>query len=49
MATGNLRGQALPLRLGFKQVSTLAKAEWLHDRWVEHNIYCLLPPGVAGP
>ncbi|MEO6246732.1 MAG: GNAT family protein [Opitutaceae bacterium] len=47
VATENLRGQALPLRLGFKQVSTLKNAEWLHDRWVEHRIFSLLPPGVA--
>ena len=44
VATGNLRGQALPLRLGFKKVSTLKNAEWLHDRWVEHTIYSVLTP-----
>lgn len=47
VATGNQRGQKLPLRLGFKQVSTLKKAEWLHDRWVDHHIYSLVPPGTA--
>ena len=46
VATGNFRGQGLAHRLGFKQVSTLKKAEWLHDEWVDHNIYSLLPPGV---
>jgi ribosomal-protein-serine acetyltransferase len=46
VATENRRGQALPRRLGFKQISTLKKAEWLHDRWVDHHIYSLLPPGV---
>lgn len=44
VATENVRGQALPRRLGFKPVSTLKKAEWLHDRWVEHTIYSLLTP-----
>ncbi len=47
VATGNTRGQALPLRLGFKQVSTLRKAEWLFDHWVDHFIYSLVPPGLA--
>lgn len=47
VATGNVRGQKLPLRLGFKQVSTLKKAEWLHDRWVDHYIYSLAPPGES--
>ena len=44
VATENKRGQALPLRLGFKQVSLLKKAERLHDRWVDHQIYSLLTP-----
>ncbi len=48
VATGNTRGQALPRRLGFTQVSTLPKAEWLHGQWVTHHIYSLLPPGVSG-
>lgn len=44
VATENKRGQALPLRLGFRQVSTLKKAERLHDRWVDHTIFSLLTP-----
>jgi ribosomal-protein-serine acetyltransferase len=51
VATENRRGQALALRLGFRQVSTLKKAEWLHDRWVDHLIYSRLspdaPPGAV--
>jgi len=39
VATENLRAQALPLKLGFKQVSTLKKAEWLYDHHVDHFIY----------
>ena len=46
VATGNLRGQALPLRLGFKQVSTRKKAEWLHGRWVDHHLYSWLTPAA---
>jgi len=44
VATGNLRAQKIPLRLGFKQVSTLKKAEWLHDHHVDHYIYSLAAP-----
>ena len=50
VATGNLRGQALVKRLGFKQVSTLRNAEVLNNRTVDHFIYSLVPPPgpVAG-
>ena len=43
VATGNLRGQAIVKRLGFKQVTTLRNAEMLHGRGVDHFIYSLLP------
>ncbi len=50
VATGNLRGQRLVLRFGFKQVSTLKNAEVLNNRSVDHYIYSLvpLPAPVAG-
>ena len=44
VATDNLRAQKIPLRLGFKQVSLLKKAEWLYDRHVDHFIYSLAAP-----
>lgn len=44
VATGNLRAQKIPLRLGFTQVSTLRKAEWLYDHYVDHSIYSLTAP-----
>jgi ribosomal-protein-serine acetyltransferase len=44
VATGNLRAQRLPAKLGFKQVSTLKKAEWLYDHHVDHYIYSLAAP-----
>ena len=44
VATGNLRAQRLPAKLGFKQVSTLKKAEWLYDHHVDHFIYSLAAP-----
>ena len=44
VATENRRAQKLPLRLGFKQVSTLKKAEWLYDHHVDHFVYSLPAP-----
>ncbi len=44
VATENHRAQKLPLRLGFKQVSTLKKAEWLYDHHVDHYVYSLAAP-----
>jgi ribosomal-protein-serine acetyltransferase len=47
VATGNLRAQRLPAKLGFKQVSTLKNAEWLYDHHVDHFIYSLAAPGAG--
>ena len=47
VATGNLRAQKIPEKLGFKKVSTLKKAEWLYDHHVDHFIYSLAAPGSA--
>ena len=44
VATGNLRAQKIPERLGFTKVSTLKKAEWLYDHHVDHIIYSLAAP-----
>jgi ribosomal-protein-serine acetyltransferase len=44
VATGNARAQKIPLRLGFKQVSILKKAEWLYDHHVDHFVYSLAAP-----
>lgn len=41
VATENVRGQNFVKRLGFTQVSTLKKAEWLNNRAVDHFIYSL--------
>ena len=46
VATGNLRGQAIVRRLGFKQISTLKNAEALDGRSVDNFIYSLLPPSL---
>ncbi len=42
VATGNLRAQKIPEKLGFTKVSTLKKAEWLYDHHVDHYIYSLV-------
>ncbi len=47
VATGNLRAQKIPEKLGFKKVSTLKKAEWLYDHHVDHFIYSLTNPATA--
>ena len=44
VATENHRAAGLVRRLGFTQVSTLKKAEWLYDHFVDHHIYQLLNP-----
>jgi ribosomal-protein-serine acetyltransferase len=44
VATGNVRSQKIPVKLGFKLVSTLKKAEWLYDHNVDHFIYSLAAP-----
>ena len=47
VATGNLRAQKIPEKLGFKKVSTLKKAEWLYDHHVDHFVYSLAKPGIS--
>jgi ribosomal-protein-serine acetyltransferase len=47
VATGNVRAQKIPERLGFKKVSTLKKAEWLYDHHVDHFIYSLTKPASS--
>ena len=44
VATGNLRAQKIPEKLGFTKVSILKKAEWLYDHHVDHIIYSLAAP-----
>ena len=41
-ATGNHRSRAIPMRLGFTHEGTLRDAQWLYDRFVNHEIYALL-------
>jgi ribosomal-protein-serine acetyltransferase len=49
VATANLPAQKIPERLGFTRLQTLRKAEWLHDRHVDHFIYSLLAPQHRPP
>ncbi len=41
-ATGNARSRAIPERLGFRHEGTIREAEWLYDRFVDHEVYGLL-------
>jgi len=41
-AVENTRSRAIPERLGFRHESTLPKAEWLYDRFVDHAVYSML-------
>jgi len=43
-ATDNRRAQKIPEKLGFVKISTLRKAEWLYDHYVDHCVYSLLAP-----
>jgi ribosomal-protein-serine acetyltransferase len=49
VATENHRAQALVRRLGFTQISTLKKAEWLYDHFVDHQIYSLQSTAPRAP
>jgi ribosomal-protein-serine acetyltransferase len=41
-ATGNERSAAVPKRLGFVHEGVLRDAEWLHDHWVDLNVFSML-------
>jgi ribosomal-protein-serine acetyltransferase len=38
-ATENKRSRAIPERLGFVYEGTIREAEWLYDRFVDHQVY----------
>lgn len=40
-AVENHRSRAIPKRLGFINETTLPKAEWLYDRFVDHVVYSM--------
>lgn len=41
-ATGNVRSQKVPERLGFTFEGVLRQREWLYDRFVDHRSYTML-------
>lgn len=41
-AVGNHKSCAIPKRLGFKHEGIIRQAEWLYDRFVDHNVFSLL-------
>ncbi|MET1013850.1 MAG: GNAT family protein [Paenisporosarcina sp.] len=42
VATGNHRSLAIPERLGFQKEGCIKSAEWLYDKYVDHNIFGLI-------
>ena len=40
-ATQNQPSRAIPMRLGFQSEGVVRDAEWLYDRFVDHDIYAL--------
>lgn len=43
-ATGNLKSQAIPNRLGFVREAVLRDSEWLYDHYVDLIVYSMLAP-----
>jgi len=41
-ATHNVRSQAIPQRLGFVHEGRLRQAQWVYDRFVDHEIFSML-------
>ncbi len=41
-ASENQRSRSIPIRLGFSYEGVARDAEWLYDRFVDHDIYALL-------
>jgi ribosomal-protein-serine acetyltransferase len=48
-ATENRRSRAIPERLGFQHEGTLRQAEWLHDHFVDLEVYAMLAADWAAP
>jgi ribosomal-protein-serine acetyltransferase len=48
-ATENYASRAVPKRLGFEYEGTARDAEWLYDRFVDHEIYALLRVQIQLP
>jgi ribosomal-protein-serine acetyltransferase len=47
-ATENVKSRAVAERLGFTQEGVAKGAEWLHQRWVDHAVYAMLPDRWRG-
>ena len=41
-ASGNMKSQAIPKRLGLTQEGVLRQCEWLYDHFVDHAVYSML-------
>lgn len=42
VASGNIKSEAIPIRLRFTKEGTLRQAEWLYDHYVDHHVYSML-------
>lgn len=42
VATSNLKSQAIPERLGFTKEGVVRQSEWMHDRFLDHQLYSML-------
>jgi ribosomal-protein-serine acetyltransferase len=40
--TDNMKSRAIPERLGFKHEGTIRHAEWIHDRFYDHDVYGII-------
>lgn len=47
-ATGNLKSQAIPERLGFQREGVSEQSEWLYDHFVDHVIFGMLAERWVG-
>jgi len=48
-ATGNLRSNAIPRRLGFREEGLLREAQFLRGGWVDLRVYGMLEPNWKYP
>ena len=48
-AVGNARSRAIPRALGFAHEGVHREAEWLYDRFVDHEIYAMLARDWPAP
>ncbi len=48
-ASENIKSQAVPMRLGFEKEGVMRDAEWLHERYVDLEVFSLLNDSSVSP